>query len=89
MALLRAATAMGGEGGFLFVTFKGEQTPMTEQIYFAVSVDGRHWDALNDSQPVLVSTLGEKGVRDPAAVAAKIGVEKYGKKGMAAKAHGG
>ena len=53
------------DGGYLFVTFKGEQSPMTEQLYFAVSKDGRHWDALNSSQPVLVSDLGEKGVRDP------------------------
>jgi len=54
-----------GDGGYLFATFKGEQTPMTEQIYFAVSKDGRNWNALNGGQPVLVSTLGEKGVRDP------------------------
>jgi hypothetical protein len=53
------------DGGFLFATFKGEQTPMTEQIYFAVSTNGRHWNALNGGEPVLVSTLGEKGVRDP------------------------
>lgn len=54
-----------GQGGFLFVTFKGEQTPMTEQIYFGLSQDGLQWAALNKGEPVLVSTLGEKGVRDP------------------------
>ena len=63
--LLIALRASGAEGGFLFVTFKGEQTPMSEQIYFAMSPDGRQWNALNNSQPVLVSELGEKGVRDP------------------------
>ena len=63
--LLAAAGALAGEGGFLFVTFKGEQTPMSEQIYFALGPDGRHWNTLNASQPVLVSPLGEKGVRDP------------------------
>jgi hypothetical protein len=52
-------------GGFLFVTFKGEQSPMTEQVYFALSKDGRNWRALNGEQPVLVSQIGEKGVRDP------------------------
>jgi len=52
-------------GGFLFVTFKGQQGPMDEQIYFALSKDGRNWTALNDGNPVLVSQLGEKGVRDP------------------------
>src|SRR5947209_2637334 len=51
--------------GFLFTTFKGEQSPLTEQIYFGLSADGFHWSDLNDSKPVLVSTLGEKGVRDP------------------------
>lgn len=54
-----------GQGGFLFVTFKGEQTPMTEQVYFGLSQDGFQWSALNKGDPVLVSTLGEKGVRDP------------------------
>lgn len=53
------------QGGFLFVTFKGEETPLSEQIYFAVSPDGRRWDALNGGEPTLVSTVGEKGVRDP------------------------
>jgi len=63
--LLTGTVAWAGDGGYLFATFKGEQTPMTEQIYFAVSTNGRHWNALNGGQPVLVSTLGEKGVRDP------------------------
>ena len=51
--------------GYLFATFKGEQTPMTEQIYFVVSQDGRDWQELNGGKPVLVSGIGEKGVRDP------------------------
>ncbi|PTY04992.1 endo-1,4-beta-xylanase [Opitutaceae bacterium EW11] len=51
--------------GFLFATFKGEQNPLTEQIYFVLSADGRNWAALNGSNPVLVSEVGEKGVRDP------------------------
>jgi hypothetical protein len=53
------------EGGFLFATFKGESSPLTEQVYFGLSEDGRHWQALNGGEPVLVSTLGERGVRDP------------------------
>jgi sucrose-6-phosphate hydrolase SacC (GH32 family) len=60
-----SATAPAPRGGFLFTTFKGEQTPKTEQIYFALSADGLHWDALNKGDPVLVSEVGEKGVRDP------------------------
>lgn len=62
---LAGFNAVAGEGGYLFVTFKGESSPMSEQIYFATSQDGRNWHALNGSQPVLVSQLGEKGVRDP------------------------
>jgi hypothetical protein len=52
------------EGGFLFTTFRDETTPMSEQIYFAVSEDGKQWQSLNDGKPVLVSDVGEKGVRD-------------------------
>lgn len=51
--------------GYLFVTFRGEGTPMTEQIYFMLSNNGRDWKALNEAEPILVSTLGEKGMRDP------------------------
>jgi sucrose-6-phosphate hydrolase SacC (GH32 family) len=51
--------------GFPFVTFRGQEGPLDEQIYFALSKDGRNWAAVNDSKPVLVSQLGEKGVRDP------------------------
>lgn len=65
MALLTTVAAPAAGGGFLFVTFNGEATPMTEQIYFVVSEDGRQWESLNGGEPVLVSKLGEKGVRDP------------------------
>jgi len=65
MMMLISVAAFAGDGGFLFVTFNGEATPLTEQIYFGLSEDGRHWDALNGAEPVLVSKLGEKGVRDP------------------------
>jgi arabinoxylan arabinofuranohydrolase len=77
LALVAGITAFAGDGGYLFVTFKGEQTPISEQIYFGVSHDGRHWSALNNSQPVLVSTLGEKGVRDPYLVRAHDGKKFY------------
>lgn len=64
-ASLFATAAFAADGGYLFVTFRGERTPMTEQVYFVVSEDGRRWDALNDGKPTLVSTIGERGVRDP------------------------
>jgi hypothetical protein len=75
--LIAATTALGSDGGYLFVTFKGEQSPMTEQIYFGISADGRHWSALNSGEPVLVSTLGEKGVRDPFLIRAHDGKTFY------------
>jgi hypothetical protein len=59
-SLLTAAPA-----GFLFATFKSGASPMAEQIYFGLSADGRNWTALNGGEPVLVSSVGEKGVRDP------------------------
>jgi len=66
LSLLGSTADAGGSGkGYLFVTFKGEATPMTEQVYFMVSRNGYDWTALNKGEPVLVSTVGEKGVRDP------------------------
>lgn len=50
--------------GYLLVHFIGEQQD-GEQVYFAYSEDGLHWEDLNGGLPVLRSELGEKGVRDP------------------------
>jgi hypothetical protein len=69
--------ARAAAGGYLFVTFKGEQNAMSEQLYFALSPDGRNWTALNKSEPVLVSSLGEKGVRDPFLLRAHDGKKFY------------
>lgn len=71
--LAQTASPRPAIGGFLFVTFKGQQGPMDEQIYFALSKDGRNWTALNDGNPVLVSELGEKGARDPYLLRARDG----------------
>jgi len=51
--------------GYLFGHFIGEQTGDEEQIYFALSEDGLHFKDMNNGKPVLVSTVGEKGARDP------------------------
>ncbi|MBN2161434.1 MAG: family 43 glycosylhydrolase [Pontiellaceae bacterium] len=64
-------------GGYLFVTFRGEATPLTEQIYFMVSENGRSWEALNNEEPVLVSTVGEEGVRDPYIIRSHDGEKFY------------
>lgn len=51
--------------GYLFAHFIGEQEDNQEQIYFAVSEDGLNFKDLNNCKPVLLSSVGEKGVRDP------------------------
>ena len=55
---------MAAYTGYLFVHFTGEEK-LGEQIYFALSRDGLHWMDLNEGKPVLVSDIGEAGVRDP------------------------
>lgn len=55
--------AQAQSAGYLLVHFTGE-SPQGEQTYMAVSNDALHWTDLNGSQPVLMSTVGEKGVRD-------------------------
>ncbi|MBX3432860.1 MAG: glycoside hydrolase family 43 protein [Pirellulales bacterium] len=64
LAALTFSTELSAQGGFLFSTFRDETTPMSEQIYFGVSQDGKQWEALNRGNPVLVSDVGEHGVRD-------------------------
>ena len=49
---------------YLFVHFREKTTPDGEQVYFALSRDGFHWEALNGGQPVLWAFYGERGVRD-------------------------
>ncbi|GEC10379.1 hypothetical protein SSP24_80340 [Streptomyces spinoverrucosus] len=53
--------------GYFFPYFAGERYTDGEQVHFGASRgnDPLHWDDLNDNKPVLTSTLGEKGVRDP------------------------
>lgn len=53
--------------GYFFTYFTGEGTAAGEQVYFALSNgnDPLNWRELNNGKPVLTSTLGEKGVRDP------------------------
>ncbi|MBD5461142.1 MAG: glycoside hydrolase family 43 protein [Lachnospiraceae bacterium] len=50
--------------GYLFVHFIGEEED-GEQVYFALSRDGLHWQDLNGGKPMLRSHIGECGVRDP------------------------
>ena len=49
---------------YLFAHFIGEEKD-GEQVYFSISQDGLHWKDLNHGTPVLFSTIGTYGVRDP------------------------
>ncbi|WP_324610876.1 immunoglobulin-like domain-containing protein, partial [Streptomyces scabiei] len=53
--------------GYMFSYFTGEGTSDGEQLYAALSKgnDPLKWRELNEGKPVLTSTLGEKGLRDP------------------------
>ncbi len=68
-ASLVAPPAAAGprNAGYVFLYFTGEGTATGEQIYLAASRgnDPLAWDELNGGRPVLTSSLGDKGVRDP------------------------
>ncbi len=49
---------------YLFVHFREKTTPDGEQVYFGLSKDGFHWEAVNEGCPVLWAYYGDKGVRD-------------------------
>ena len=53
--------------GYLFSYMTGEGSAAGEQVYFALSQgnDPTHWRQLNGGRPVLTSTVGTRGVRDP------------------------
>ena len=54
---------MSGQA-YLFVHFRERTTPDGEQVYFGLSTDGFHWEAVNGGCPVLWAYYGDKGVRD-------------------------
>ncbi|WP_055711568.1 glycoside hydrolase family 43 protein [Streptomyces torulosus] len=60
----RAAAA---DPGYLMTHFIGEGAT-GQQIYFSHSSDGLHWNDLNGGGMTLRSTVGTRGVRDPALV---------------------
>ncbi len=49
---------------YLFVHFREKTSPEGEQVHFALSRDGFHWNALNGGQPILWAYYGDHGVRD-------------------------
>lgn len=67
MAKVKERPADEKYAGYFFTYFTGEGTSTGEQVHFALSNgnDPLNWRELNNGKPVLTSTLGEKGVRDP------------------------
>ncbi|MEQ0558214.1 glycoside hydrolase family 43 protein [Amycolatopsis sp. NEAU-NG30] len=65
LVVVGRASAADAFTGYLMAYFSGE-SPTGEQIHLAHSKDGLHWRDLNNGAPALVSTVGTKGVRDPA-----------------------
>ncbi|MGW1270502.1 glycoside hydrolase family 43 protein [Streptomyces sp. NPDC002491] len=59
--------AAAADPGYLMVHFIGEGAT-NQQMYLSHSTDGLHWSDLNGGGMVLRSTIGTKGVRDPALV---------------------
>jgi len=68
----KEAKALDPFTGYLMAHFTGESAT-GEQIYLAHSKDGVHWTDLNNGGPVLLSTVGTRGVRDPALVRSPAG----------------
>ncbi|GHH14951.1 glycoside hydrolase family 43 protein [Streptomyces lanatus] len=64
--------AAAAEPGYLMVHFTGEGST-NQQMYLSHSQDGVHWNDLDGGGMVLRSTVGTRGVRDPALVRAPEG----------------
>lgn len=50
---------------YLFIHFTMDGERDEETIWFSVSRDGLHWNDIGTDTPILKSTIGRKGVRDP------------------------
>jgi hypothetical protein len=59
--------AVAADPGYLMVHFTGEGAT-NQQMYLSHSPDGVHWNDLDGGGMVLRSTVGTRGVRDPALV---------------------
>ncbi|MGW0843369.1 glycoside hydrolase family 43 protein [Streptomyces sp. NPDC002787] len=66
-ALITPDRAAAADPGYLMTHFIGEGSN-GQQIYFSYSTDGLNWTDLNGGGTALRSTVGTKGVRDPALV---------------------
>lgn len=61
------AASLPGPYGYLMVHFKEDPNRYAERIYFDLTDgdDPTHWLPLNGGEPVLTSSIGTTGVRDP------------------------
>ena len=57
---------------YLFVHFREKKTPDGEQVYFGLSRDGFHWEAVHEGRPVLWAYYGDKGVRDMTIIRSRV-----------------
>jgi beta-xylosidase len=76
VSIAASAASQSARSHYLLAHFTGESA-QGEQIYFSVSSDGERWTDLNSSKPVLVSSVGEKGVRDPSIIRSANGDKFY------------
>ena len=72
LASVLATPDMSVEYAYLFVYFEGNEDllndgsrPVEEAVFYALSRDGYNYTALNDNKPVLTSSSGTGGIRDP------------------------
>lgn len=68
----KPAAALDPFTGYLMAHFIGESS-VGQQIHLAHSTDGLRWTDLNNGSPVVLSTVGTRGVRDPALVRSPAG----------------
>jgi len=59
------------EKAYLFAHYKNAEDELGEQVYFCVSKDGYNWESINNGNPVIECTKGEKGARDVSIVRTK------------------
>ncbi|PZD94736.1 hypothetical protein DNH61_17460 [Paenibacillus sambharensis] len=76
---VKAAAQLDEFRGYMYTYFRSNLygTGESQQIHLATSKDGLFWDDMNNNEPILVSTLGTKGVRDSYVVRAPEGDKFY------------
>ena len=64
---VKAKTVEEEKVGYIYVYFRGSVNGERElqQIHIAISDDGLNWRDLNGNFPIIESTMGTKGLRDP------------------------